>query len=146
MGTEQRRVALITGGSRGIGAASALTLANYGFDVAFTYRNKAARATEVADEINQKGVHALAIGCDITKQDDVKTLFTTLKDWSDHLNLVVLNASGGLERDLIAITDMGKAIAAAAMNTTLPSGHTVVIGGSLESLPLLPANITSKEQ
>jgi NAD(P)-dependent dehydrogenase (short-subunit alcohol dehydrogenase family) len=97
-----RRVAFITGGSRGIGAATALALADHGFDVAFTYRNKAARADEIADAVRQKGVHALAICCDITKQEDVEQLFPVLSNWSDHLNLVVLNASGGLERDLVA--------------------------------------------
>lgn len=95
-------VALITGGSRGIGAATALTLSTHGYDVAITYRNKAARANEVAAEMKRRGVRALAVCCDITQQVDIDRLFATLRDWSGRLDLLVLNAAGGLERDLIA--------------------------------------------
>src|SRR5438105_1370530 len=97
-----RPVALVTGGSRGIGASTAITLAEHGYDVAITYRNKAARAGEVAAEISRRGTRSLAIGCDITQSGDVERLFAALRDWSGHLNLLVLNAAGGLERDLVA--------------------------------------------
>ena len=62
-GTRQP-VALVTGGSRGIGAATALALADRGYDVAITYRIKAARAQGVADELTRRGARALARGCD----------------------------------------------------------------------------------
>jgi NAD(P)-dependent dehydrogenase (short-subunit alcohol dehydrogenase family) len=95
-------VALVTGGSRGIGAATALALAVRGYDVALTYRNKASRAQEVAREISRHGQRALWVGCDITRADDVAYLFAELSAWRDHLDILVLNASGGLERDLVA--------------------------------------------
>jgi NAD(P)-dependent dehydrogenase (short-subunit alcohol dehydrogenase family) len=95
-------VALITGGSRGIGAATALALAERGYDVVITYRNKAARANEVVDAVTQRGVRALAVQCDITQQADLEQLFATLKTWSGHLDLLALNASGGLEREMLA--------------------------------------------
>ncbi len=47
-------VALITGGSRGIGAATALGLAEHGYDVVITYRNKAARAHEVVAAVTRR--------------------------------------------------------------------------------------------
>ncbi len=53
-------VALVTGASRGIGAATALALAGRGYDVAFTYRNKAARANEVAAQIETRGDRPIA--------------------------------------------------------------------------------------
>jgi NAD(P)-dependent dehydrogenase (short-subunit alcohol dehydrogenase family) len=96
------RVALVTGGSRGIGAATALALAVRGIDVAITYRNKAARAEEVAREIIRHNQRALWIGCDITRAEDRERLFAQLGAWRDHLDVLVLNASGGLERDLVA--------------------------------------------
>ena len=98
----KNRVALVTGGSRGVGAATALALADRMFDVAITYRNKAARADEVAAEVERRGVRALTVGCDITAQADVDQLFATLGAWRDRLDALVLNASGGLERDLVA--------------------------------------------
>jgi NAD(P)-dependent dehydrogenase (short-subunit alcohol dehydrogenase family) len=102
---EQKRgqVALITGGSRGIGAETALALAECGYDIALTYRNKAARANEVISVMTQRGGHGLALPCDLTCAEDVARLFHHLKQWTDHLDALVLNASGGLERDIIAI-------------------------------------------
>ena len=97
-----RAVALVTGGSRGVGAATALSLADRGYDVLITYRNKAARASEVANDVLQRGVRALAVECDVTKHEDRNRLFALFAKWSDHLDLLVLNASGGLERDLVA--------------------------------------------
>src|SRR6266566_6504909 len=102
MGPTKRPVALITGGSRGIGAAAATALAKRGDDIVITYRNKATRANDVVAELAQYNVRALAVGCDITQQADLDQLFATLKDWSGYLNLLILNAAGGLERDLVA--------------------------------------------
>ncbi|HET7638874.1 MAG TPA: SDR family oxidoreductase, partial [Ktedonobacteraceae bacterium] len=95
-------VALITGGSRGIGAATALALAGHGYDVIITYRNKEARANEVIAQLTQRRVRGLALRCDVTQQADLAHLFNTVKAWNGHLDIVVLNASGGLERDLVA--------------------------------------------
>jgi len=74
------KVALVTGGSRGIGAATALALAERGYDVALTYRNKAARANEVTSEITKRSQQALPVGCDITRLDDVQRLFKPRQD------------------------------------------------------------------
>jgi NAD(P)-dependent dehydrogenase (short-subunit alcohol dehydrogenase family) len=102
METASKPVALVTGGSRGIGAATAFALADHGYDIAITYRNKAARADEVAAEIKQRGGGSLVVGCDITKPQDIERLSSALKAWRSRLNLLVLNAAGGLERDLVA--------------------------------------------
>ncbi len=97
------RIALITGGSRGIGAATTIALAERGYDVVINYRNKATRANEVVAEVTQLGVRALAVHSDITRQDDRDQLFSTIQAWGGRLDLLVLNASGGLERDLLAL-------------------------------------------
>lgn len=99
---QERLVALVTGGSRGIGAETALALASQGYDVAFTYRNKATRAEAVAAAITQQGREALALRCDITQADDVAHLFQQVQQWRGQLDLLILNASGGLEKDLVA--------------------------------------------
>jgi NAD(P)-dependent dehydrogenase (short-subunit alcohol dehydrogenase family) len=97
------KVALITGGSRGIGAATALALADRGYDILITYRNKVARANEVIVQATRRGVRACALGCDITKAVDLDLLYTYLNEWSTHLDVLVLNASGGLEREALAL-------------------------------------------
>jgi len=96
------KVALITGGSRGIGAATAIAFASRDYDVAVTYRNKVARAAEVIEAIEMCGQRGLSVGGDITKSEDVQRLFATFKEWRNALDVLVLNASGGLERDLLA--------------------------------------------
>jgi NAD(P)-dependent dehydrogenase (short-subunit alcohol dehydrogenase family) len=96
------RAALVTGGSRGIGAETCRTLAARGVDVAFTYRNKSARADAVAGEVVARGARALAIRCDITDAAALQALGRALDGWAPALDLLVLNASGGLERDLLA--------------------------------------------
>jgi len=102
MTTERTPTALITGGSRGIGAATAIALAERGYDSIITYRNKAARAEEVVGGIAAHGRRGLALAADMTKADDVAALFARAAAWADGLDLLILNASGGLERDLLA--------------------------------------------
>jgi NAD(P)-dependent dehydrogenase (short-subunit alcohol dehydrogenase family) len=97
-----RPVALVTGGSRGIGAATGRALARQGYDVVLTYRNKAARAEAVAREVRASGVRCLVVGCDITAGEDVDRLRAEVEAWGGDLRVLALNASGGLERDLVA--------------------------------------------
>src|SRR4051812_45203774 len=99
---EGRLVALVTGGSRGIGAATAIALAAYGYDVAFTFRNKQARADRVAATITAHGARALAMQCNITHPDEMAALYARIAAWSGTLDALILNASGGMERDLVA--------------------------------------------
>ncbi len=96
-------VALVTGASRGIGAEAALALADRGYDVAITYRNKAARANDVVAAIQERQVEGLVLQCDMTERKDVNRLFTTLQNWRGYLDLLVLNASGGLEREQLTL-------------------------------------------
>lgn len=97
----RHKVALITGGSRGIGAATAIALSQQGYDIAITYRNKAARANEVIVTVTGYGVCGLARPCDMTQTSDVIHFFEDFKQWADHLDVLILNASGGMERDLV---------------------------------------------
>ena len=96
-------LALITGGSRGVGADTARVLAKHGYDVVITYRNKAARANDVVSEMMQQGVRALAVGGDITNADNVDQLMASVKEWGQTIDVLVLNASGGMEREALAL-------------------------------------------
>lgn len=93
-------IALITGGSRGIGAATALRLARDGVDVAVNYRNKAARAGKVADEVRTLGRRALTVQADLTDDEAVDAMVSRVVDELGGLDILILNASGGLERDM----------------------------------------------
>ena len=102
MDTERTPTALITGGSRGIGAATAIALAARDCDSIVTYRNKAARAEGVVREIAARGRRGLALATDITRADDLAALAARAAEWAGGLDLLILNASGGLERDILA--------------------------------------------
>ena len=94
----KHQVALVTGGSRGLGAATAEALAQHGFDVLLTCRNKARRAEEVVDRIARLGHRAKAVTSDMTQPADRQRLIRDLDRWGNgRLDLLILNAAGGLE-------------------------------------------------
>ena len=93
------KVSLVTGASRGIGAATALKLAALGSDVVINYRSKASRAEEVAAAVEQLGRRAIAVQADLTETDEVEQMLGIVEETFKRLDLLILNASGGLERD-----------------------------------------------
>jgi NAD(P)-dependent dehydrogenase (short-subunit alcohol dehydrogenase family) len=70
-----RPVMLITGGSRGIGAATAVMAARHGYDVAITYVSNRDAASDVVAECHASGAEALAIRCDVSVESDVIEAF-----------------------------------------------------------------------
>src|SRR5690625_6107552 len=94
------QTALVTGSSRGVGAATAKLLAGMGANVVINYRQKAPRANKVVTEIAAAGSKAIAVGADLTDPESVRDLIRTAVDTFGSLDLLVLNASGGMETDL----------------------------------------------
>jgi NAD(P)-dependent dehydrogenase (short-subunit alcohol dehydrogenase family) len=88
---------LVTGSSRGVGAATIGYFAGAGASVAINFRNKEARAIKVADAIRAQGGKAITIGADLTDGDAVTAMFDTIEEEFDGLDILVMNASGGME-------------------------------------------------
>ncbi|OII42451.1 SDR family oxidoreductase [Plantibacter sp. MMLR14_011] len=88
---------LVTGSSRGIGADTIRYFAGAGANVVINYRNKEARAVKLADEVRALGVQALVVGADLTDPASVAAMFATTKAEFGDLDVLVLNASGGME-------------------------------------------------
>lgn len=93
------KIALVTGASRGIGASVALQLAKAGTDVAINYRSKGPRAQEIAVAIESLGRRSLLLQADITSTSDIASMFEQVQAAWGRLDLLILNASGGLEKD-----------------------------------------------
>jgi NAD(P)-dependent dehydrogenase (short-subunit alcohol dehydrogenase family) len=95
-------VALVTGGSRGVGAATARYLAARGCDVVVNYRNKAKRAEAVVAEIEAAGRSGWIAQADLTNAGQVAAMFGRIARDPGRIDLLVLNASGGLEKGMAA--------------------------------------------
>lgn len=91
------RIALVTGASRGIGAATAQLMAADGDHVVINYREKRTRAEKLANEIRADGGAATPLQADITDPADVTRLAADIASTFGKLDALVLNASGGLE-------------------------------------------------
>ena len=90
-------VVLVTGGSRGIGAAVAIMAAQRGYDVAFSYQSNVKAAEAVAEKIRETGRKALAMQADVSVEADVLRLFKTVDQQMGRLDALVNNA-GMLEK------------------------------------------------
>ena len=88
---------LVTGSSRGIGADTVTYFAEAGAKVVINYRNKAARAEKLQAQLAEKGAEALVVAADLTDPESVAAMFAQVKDAWGGLDLLVLNASGGME-------------------------------------------------
>ena len=97
-----RRVALVTGASRGIGAATAVGLARRGWDVAITYRERASAADEVVRRCQAQGGQALAVKTDMASHDDIGSLFTQVDDRLGPIDALVNNAGIVAPRSTVA--------------------------------------------
>ncbi|MGC5075821.1 SDR family oxidoreductase [Agrococcus sp. DT81.2] len=91
------RTALVTGSSRGIGAATVALLAAAGADVVVNYRAKAPRAEKVVAAAKEQGVEAIAVQADLTDGESVAAMFEAARDRFGGVDILVMNASGGME-------------------------------------------------
>ena len=88
----ENKVAVVTGASKGIGAAIAQHLASEGANVVVNYATSKEGADKVVDEIVKKGGKAIAVKADVSKQTDIDRLFNETKKAFGRLDVLVNNA------------------------------------------------------
>ena len=98
-------VALVTGGSRGIGAAIVGTLGEAGCSVAVNYRERAAEAEALAKNIVTAGGRAVALGADVSKPDAVRDMVARANDALGPVDILVNNAGIALVRGVDDLTE-----------------------------------------
>jgi NAD(P)-dependent dehydrogenase (short-subunit alcohol dehydrogenase family) len=108
--TKLAKIALVTGGSRGLGKNTALKVAEHGSDVILTYRSSRAEADEVVRQIERLGRRALALALDVEKiasfDGFVILVRDALKNWqSEHFDFLVNNAGIGIHASFAETTE-----------------------------------------
>jgi 3-oxoacyl-[acyl-carrier protein] reductase len=99
------RVALVTGGSRGIGRAIAISLADAGAAVAVNYLERAGEAKEVAEAIRKQGGRAMVVGADVSKAAAVKGMVGDVERELGPIGVLINNAGIGLVRTVDDLTE-----------------------------------------
>jgi len=94
------KVALVTGGSRGIGRATALALAESGADVLVNYLQNHAAAREVVEKIESMGRKSIAMAADVGKPSEVAALFERLDETFGRIDILINNAGTGTLKPL----------------------------------------------
>lgn len=97
----ENKIALVTGGSRGIGKEIALGLAKKGVNIAITYNSNESLAQAVVEEINQYGVKALAIKGNSALEEDVANIIAKVEEELGTIDILVNNA--GITKDNLII-------------------------------------------
>jgi enoyl-[acyl-carrier protein] reductase III len=98
------KVALITGGARGIGRACALKLANAGTDIAIAYYNSSDEASKLVEEIKGLGRDAIAIQVNVADHQSVKEMFAAFKQHFNKLDFLISNAASGVLKPALKMT------------------------------------------
>jgi NAD(P)-dependent dehydrogenase (short-subunit alcohol dehydrogenase family) len=99
------KVALVTGGGRGIGRAIALALGREGADVAVNYEKHEAAAEEVVGELRGMGRKALAVAADVSQADQVQDMVRRVLDAFGHIDILVNNAGIANRVPFLQITE-----------------------------------------
>lgn len=96
--------ALITGGAKRIGRATALALAHAGANIIINYRSSASEAEELVDEVGKLGVNAWAIQADLEDTEQLETLVDRAVDLAGPLSTLINNASAFPKADFDTVT------------------------------------------
>lgn len=88
----KRKVALVTGGAKGIGKQISRSMAKAGYDIVVNYRSDRLSAEKICEEAREKGVRAMAVYADISKVEDIRNMYELVFREFDAVDVLVNNA------------------------------------------------------
>ncbi|WP_442598927.1 enoyl-[acyl-carrier-protein] reductase FabL [Neobacillus sp. D3-1R] len=100
-----QKVALVTGSSRGIGKATALRLAEQGYDIVINYARSKSAALETASEIEALGRKALVVKANVGDVEKIKKMFMEINEAFGRLDVFVNNAASGVLRPAMELEE-----------------------------------------
>ncbi|MFS0655791.1 enoyl-[acyl-carrier-protein] reductase FabL [Bacillus sp. 179-C3.3 HS] len=101
----QRKCALITGSSRGVGKAVALRLAEKGYDIVINYARSKKAALETAEEIEALGVKTLVVKANVGQPEKIKDMFQQIEETFGRLDVFINNAASGVQRPIMDLEE-----------------------------------------
>lgn len=101
----ERKVALVTGSSRGIGKVIAMRLAEQGYDIVVNYARSKTKALETAAELEKLGSNVLVVKSNVGKVEKVKEMFQQIDERFGRLDIFVNNAASGVLRPLMELEE-----------------------------------------
>lgn len=129
MDHDRRPVALVTGGSRGIGRAVVRELARDGHDVAFCYRACGDAAQEAAKEAEELGARVLARPTDVTDADDVRALVHDVEEQLGPVDVLVTSAGVTRDNPLVTMSEEDwRQVLRINLDGTFTVCHAVIMG------------------
>lgn len=138
------KVALITGGARGIGKATALKLAESGADIAIVYYNSSDEAQKLVETIQGMGRKAIALQANVADHQSVKDMFSLFHRHFDHLDFLISNAASGVLKPALKMSTKHwrwcMETNALALNHLVTEGRSLMpVGGRVIALSSLGA-------
>jgi enoyl-[acyl-carrier protein] reductase III len=128
------KVALVTGGARGIGKATVLKFAQTGADIALIYYNSSDEAKILVEEITSLGRKAVAIQANVADLPSVKEMYTLFREHFNRLDFLISNAASGVLKPTLKMTTKHwrwcMEINALALNHLVTEGLALMRAGS----------------
>lgn len=104
MANTKNKVAVITGGSRGIGKSIAMEFASLGYDIVFNYFRNHQAAAKTQEDIEQLGVKCLKLRAHLAEPAQITKMFSSIKDTFSSIDVLINNAASGVQRNVEELT------------------------------------------
>ncbi|MEE4242061.1 MAG: enoyl-[acyl-carrier-protein] reductase FabL [Desulfopila sp.] len=99
------KVALVTGGSRGIGRAIAVRLAEHGVDIVVNYVRHRKDAGETASQVEKLGRKCMLVKANVAREEDVAAMFMQIQERFGKIDVLVSNAASGVLKPIMELTE-----------------------------------------